>query len=73
MVQVYDGTEGGGHYTWGFFTVRDPSPLPRTGAAGFTWAGGILIALGLAFVLLSILRATPHPPPGAAADRARTD
>lgn len=59
MVQIFDGSEGGGHYTWGFFTVASPSSLPQTGVTGSYWLAAFLIVLGLVLVLVAKFRAKP--------------
>lgn len=60
MVQIFDGTEGGGHYTWGFFTVASPSSLPRTGVTGSYWLAAVLIVLGVVLIVVANL-GPPRP------------
>lgn len=52
MVQIFDGAEGGSHYTWGFFTVTRRSALPRSGAPGLLWPAAAVAGLGLVFSII---------------------
>ena len=62
MVQIFDGTEGGTHYTWGFFRAVSTSSLPHTGARSYAALVAVLIALGLILVVISTFRAKRDPP-----------